>query len=118
VSARIETEQMQSGEVPSTLRELTFRDGYIFALCNLGLYVWQGDLTRGTFNQVTNDANLRYLNAASPTQLQDFVAFFKSGDNLESRLIEINKSEKDDIISVPLRDISGIDRPIFANGID
>lgn len=32
-----------------SLNQLTFRDGYIFALADKGLYVWDGDLKEGTF---------------------------------------------------------------------
>lgn len=49
---QIQTSEMESGIDIMSFKDLTFRDGYIFAICNLGLYVWNGDENSGFFNAV------------------------------------------------------------------
>ena len=51
----------------SSLEQLTFRDGYVFALSNVGIVVWKGDLQRGYFNPISINTTINYIKAASPS---------------------------------------------------
>ena len=43
-NAEIQLEKMTGDIDLSTLKQITFRDGYVFALCNVGILVWEGDI--------------------------------------------------------------------------
>lgn len=57
----------------TSLSQLTFRDGFVFALSNVGILVWEGDLDKGYFNKARESNSIKYIHAASPSQLQDFI---------------------------------------------
>lgn len=111
---------MQSSEItPSSLDQLVFRDGYIFALSSSsGLCVFDGTLDSGQFNPVKNDKIFSYIQAASPTQMQDFVGFNEVAGLLEISMINIEKNEEKTINTITRSDIQGIARPVFSNDLD
>lgn len=59
----------------TSLEQITFRDGFVFTLSNVGILVWEGDLTQGYFNKAMENSSIKYFHSASPSQLQDFVTF-------------------------------------------
>lgn len=52
----IELSKMTADIKLTSLEQITFRDGFIFALSNVGILVWEGDLTKGYFNKAKENS--------------------------------------------------------------
>lgn len=109
---------MAPGADLSSVQQLTFRDGYIFALSNLGILVWQGDTASGHFNMVKEDSTIKYIRTASPSQIQDLVTFHQEGGRLRVYLTDVDKTNAEAILTVSADRIAGIARPVFSNDFD